>query len=193
MLKEIIKKCANFMGRDDIVRALEDSTKNTFEDFEDDEIKYDLHRLMLCYNNVVTSVFENYLELIQTEEIATNSNGEIFYNYLTKLPVKIIQVEDMSKNLINFKANLKFIKTNYSNKLFTITYRYVPKEAKDLDDVIETFSPSYEMAICYGIIGEFLSFCGKYSESVSWKEKFENLLFNLKTKRERRVKSTYAI
>jgi len=191
MLKDIIKRCSYLLNRNDILRALDDADE--IDDITDDEIKLDVIKLIDYYNTVVCSVFENYLELVFSEKILSSADSKICYERFSKMPVKVISVETELNNQVKFTKAPFCIFVPKSKELYNVTYRFVPKKVKDLGDKVECMPPLYRDIICYGILGEFLAGTSKYSESIFWKEKFTSEIFNLKTKKERRVKSTYCV
>ena len=191
MLKEIIKKCANLIGRDDIVLEIEN--KNSIEEIEDNNLRYEVIRFMHYYNTISSGVFEKHLKLEFCENIASNSVGELSFNRFSRKVVKVLNIQDENGREIKFSTSPFSVITDYKNCLFKVTYNYVPNRANDLNDFIEDIPLEYETVLCYGIIMEFLSSVGKYSESIFWRDKFCLLLFNLDSKKERRVKSTYCV
>ena len=191
MLKEIIKKCASLIGRDDIIVELE--KKSFIDEIENPNLRFDIIRFMHYFNTISSGVFESHLKLEFCEKIASNSVGGISFNRFSRKVVKVLKIQDENGREINFTTSPFAVITNFNNRLFTVTYNYVPNRVNDLSDYVEEFPIDYETILCYGMIMEFLSSAGKYSESEFWRDKFCLLLFNLDSKRERRVKSTYCV
>ena len=191
MLKEIIKKCANLIGRDDIFIEIEN--KNSIEEIEDINLKYEVIRFIHYYNTISSGVFERCLKLEFCENIASNSQGELPFNRFSKRVVKVLKIQNERGREVKFSTSPFSVTTDSKNYLFKVTYNYTLSRANDLCDYVEDIPLDYETVLCYGIIMEFFSSIGKYKESDFWRDKFCTLLFNMDSKKERRVKSTYCV
>ena len=189
MLKDIIKRCAYFLNRDDIVKELDDADE--IDEITDDKIKLEVLKLVDFFNIVSNSVFENYLELVFCEQILSNSDSQISFDRFSKIPVKVLNVETELGSTVNFSNNAFFVKVPSPKQLYSVTYRFVPGQLTELTDNTEFLPLIYQDIICYGILGEFLATISKFSESTYWKEKFTSELFKIKTRKERRVRSNY--
>ena len=112
---------------------------------------------------------------------------------MSKFPVKVIKVEDENGVKMDFYSTPNYIKVNSSNKLCFVTYKFLPLEVKDLSGKIIENSSINHRILCYGMIAEYFAGKGKLSESEFWNKKFTQELFNLKSKKERRLKSTFCL
>ena len=191
MLKDILKKVANLLGRKDIAEELEKSDK--LSDITCKSIQSDISNLIMNFNFIVSAIFEHYLDLIYCDKVASNSSGEIDYNKLSFHPLKIVKVEDESFYVMDFVSRCNYLKVCSPNRLYYVSYKFVPNPLGDLTDEVSFFTSEVERAVCYGVAGEFLSSNGKYSEANFWSEKLISELFKIKAKKERRVKSTFCL
>ena len=191
MFKNLLIKCCNLIGRDDIVEELKNA--NLIEDIVKNDIKNDIFKLISYYNYTVTSIFENYLKLEFYEKINSNYQSQIEYFFFTFRPIKIISVKD--ENMINqhFLVKPTFLQVNCPNKPYFVTYNYTPKEIKDLSDNIILPKIICEKTLCYGVVSEFLASKGKFEESEFFNNKFLFEIFKVKTRKERRLKSTFCL
>ena len=189
MLKDILVKCANILGRDDIVSVL-NSTDN-LDSVEDTRLQADISKLISYLNFTVNTICEHYLELTDIDKVKSNSEGKIFYHNFHHYPIKIIQVKDEKKFPTVYQVFTNFIVTDRPNRLFYVSYRYVPKLVLKLDEDITLPLKINENVICYGVVSEFLASKRKYNQSVYWKDRFMLEVYKLKVYRERRLKSTF--
>ena len=189
MLKDILVKCANILGRDDIVSVL-NSTDN-LDSVEDTHLQADISKLISYLNFTVNTICEHYLELTDIDKVKSNSEGKIFYHNFHHYPIKIIQVKDEKKFPTVYQVFTNFIVTDRPNRLFYVSYRYVPKLVLKLDEDITLPLKINENVICYGVVSEFLASKRKYNQSVYWKDRFMLEVYKLKVYRERRLKSTF--
>lgn len=191
MLKDILKKVAVLLGRNDISAELDKSDK--LMNITSVNLRNDISNLVMHYNFIVSAIYEHYLDLIYCDRVASNSNGEIALYKLSFRPLKVLTIEDDDFYKYDFFVRNGRIKVCSPNKLFLVSYKFTPEPVGDLSDELDFFTPDVERAICYGVAGEFLSANGKFSEANFWSEKLLTELFKIKSKRERLLKSTYCL
>ena len=75
MLKNILIKCLNLIGREDIILELE--KYDSVNEIESADIKNEVIKLINTYNFVVSAIFENYIELCVTEKVMSYSQSKI--------------------------------------------------------------------------------------------------------------------
>lgn len=189
MLKDILIKCAEILGRDDIVSTL--NSTDVLDSVQDAYIQQDISKLISYFNFTVNSICEHYLELKDVDRVKSNHEGKIFYHDFHHYPIKINQVCDQNKTPIHFQVYTNFIVTRNPNKLHYVTYRYVPKAILKLDDEVILPLKINDNVICFGVVSEFLASKGQYNQSQYWKDKFLLEVYKLKVYRERRYKSTF--
>ena len=189
MIKQLLKKCAELINRDDILDSLK--TTDSVDDISNTTIQNDIIRLISYFNFVVSNIFENYINLTETESLVSDENNRIYFSLFKKKPIKIISVKNPSNTNTHYSLHASFINTNSPNTEFNVTYNFVPSEAKDLNDEFEIPYNLNTKIICYGIVSEFLASKDQFEKSEFWKNKFLYEIFKLKTKKERRLKSTF--
>ena len=190
MLKNLLIECSELFNRSDIANELK--KHSSASEITDPSLQNDTLRLISFYNYVTSSLFNNYVELIVSEQIKTDEKGNVYFSMLSELPCKLLRVENESKS-IKFSIYPNSLKTNLSNTNLKITYRYIPKEARDLNSKLFTSNRSILNVICYGVVSEFLASKNLFDESDFWKNKFLFEAFNLKSKRGRHIKPTFTI
>lgn len=190
MLKNLLIKCASMSGREDLVSKIEQAT--SLADISS-EFKNDVKLLIDCFNGVMSKTFEFYLELYTSENIVSNAEKQIVYSNFSKTPIRIESVEDENKNPVSNVIRCYYIEVPKANEKYVVNYRYIPKFIRDFSDDISYIDSRLETVFCYGIVSEFFASKGNYTESEFYEKKFLTSLFNLKTKKERRLKSTFSL
>lgn len=188
MLKHILIKCSEIINRDDLSKTLKEV--NSLSEITNESIQNDITRMISYYNFVVNNIFENYIKLEENETLRSDDNNRIYYSHFSLKPVRIISVKNSSNSNTLFSIHSTFISTNCPNKEFNITYNYTPNDLCDLEDLTE-IGPVNTKIIIYGVASEFLASKDQFNKSEFWKNKFLFEIFKLKTKKERRFKSTF--
>ena len=189
MLKKILIKCTQFLGRDDLSDTL--NNIDDVDQIENSNVQNDILRLINFFNYTTNYICENYLDLSFSETFKTDSEGKIyFYNFYFS-PVRILNVVSKSGKRVVFEITPSYMALKSANSEFFVTYKYTPNECLKLTDKPE-LPPDFNVEIiCYGVVSEFLAAKGQYAESEFWKKKFLNRLFRSKIHKERRLKSTF--
>ena len=190
MLKNILIKCAEILNRNDLVKCLK--TQTNIDNVSDETLKSDLFRLVNYFNFVSNAIFEHYFNLTTSETVKSDATNIIHYHNLQFTPVKILDVYDAFGNHNVATVLTAHILTNNSKSNFTVVYAFLPKELKNLTDELQ-FSDKLSKVICYGVVSEFFACKNMFDESEFWKNKFLLEIFKLKTKKERRLKSTFSL
>ena len=189
MIKQLLIKCAELLNRDDIIVSLKDT--DSVDNISNTSIQNDTIRLISYYNYVVSNIFENYISLSKTEILTSDENNRIYYSKFENKPVQILSVKNTSNSYCHFSLHTSFIETNASNSEFNIIYNYTPNAVSDLIDEINLPYFLNHKIICYGVVSEFLASKDQFDKSEFWKNKFLYEIFKFKTKKERRLKSTF--
>lgn len=191
MIKNILIKCAELVNREDIVSSLKSA--NTINEIKNNSTQSDVIRLLSYYNFIIESIFENYISIEKFEKLTSDENNRIYYSDFENTPVKIKSVLNTAKHKTHYSIQSTFITTNAQNSEFFINYSYTPNEIKDLNDEINYPKIFSDKIICYGIVSEFLASKDQFEKSEYWKNRFLYELFKFKTKKERRLKSTFTL
>ena len=125
-----------------------------------------------------------------SEKVKSDSSNIIHYHNLQFTPVRILDVYDDFGNHNVATVLTAHILTNKSKSNFTVVYSYLPNELKNLTDELQ-FSDKLAKVISFGVVSEFFACKNMFDESEFWKNKFMFEIFKLKTKKERRLKSTF--
>lgn len=189
MLKNLLKKCAETLNRDDIVQTL--NKTNDLSEIDDGQIKNDIYRLISYFNFISKTICEDYSLLKETESILSSPTGQIEFFKFHHTPTKIIAVFDLNMNKKNFLLYPESIKTNVFNEMIYVTYNYILPDKQNLTDKLEITKLVPEKIFVYGVLSEFLASKNQFEASEFWKNKFMFELFKIKIKKERRFKSTF--
>lgn len=189
MLKNLLKKCAETLNREDIVQAL--SKTDDLSQIDDGQVKNDIFRLISYFNFISKTICEDYSLLTETESILSSATGNVELFRLHHTPTKIISVFDLNMNKKSFVVYPEVIKTNVFNEMIYITYNYILPDKQKLTDKLEITKLVPEKIFVYGILSGFLASKNQFEASEFWKNKFMYELFKIKIKKERRLKSTF--
>lgn len=189
MLKNILIKCTEIMGRDDLSEVLKNSSDVDL--IENQNAQNDVLRLINFFNYTTNYVAENYLDLMFNEKLKTDSEGKLYYYNFCFAPVRIFSIISESGKHIQYEITPNYVLTKSPHSTFSVTYKYTPNECSNLESMPD-FPKNFNIDIlCYGIVSEFLASKSQLVESEFWKKKFLNRLFKSKLQRERRLKSTF--
>jgi hypothetical protein len=191
MLKNILIKCAEMLNRNDMVKILK--TQTDVSKIVDESLQADIYRLINYFNFSTTTLFENYFELSRAETLTSDSNNIIQYHNFSFTPIKILSIIDSLGNENAATVLSAHILTNKPKSKYKITYCYVPAELKNLSDELEPFHERLSKIICFSVVSEFFACKNMYDQSNFWKNRFLFEVFKLKTKKERRLKSTFSL
>lgn len=191
MLKNILIKCAELLNRNDMVKVLK--TQTDIAKVSDESLQADLYRLVNYFNFTTSTLFENYFDLSRAETLSSDSNNIIHYHNFSFTPVKILSVKDSLGNENVATVLSAHILTNKPKSKYQVTYCYLPAELNNLTDSLENFHERLSKVISFGIVSEFFACKNMYQESEFWKNRFLFELFKFKTKKERRLKSTFSL
>lgn len=189
MLKNILIKCAELVNRDDILFELK--KVDSIEAITNIGIKNDVIRLISYYNFIISNLYEHYFIVENVEELSSDENCQIFYSSFKYKPTNINKVLSTNNKYNLFSIQSKHITTNTPLETYKIYYNYTPD---DLSELLEETSIPHLLnnkVVCYGIISEFLASKDQFEKSEFWKNKFLYEIFKTKTKKERRLKSTF--
>ncbi len=189
MLKDTLILCAELINRDDICDALINA--NAVEDIENNQVRNDVTRLIHFYNFSLNAACENYLNLVSTEFIKSDSNGKIHYYNFDYEAVRILEVLDECGKRVMFTTKLNYLLVNSPNKLYSVSYKYLPATIKNLTDKTNMPKCLPEKTLVYAIVSEFLASKSQFNQSDYFRDKFLTEMFKIKSKKERQLKSTF--
>lgn len=190
MLKKLLIHCCELLNRNDISTELK--TNNTVADIFDNTIQNDILRLISFYNYTTSLIFNNYIKLINTEVVTTDKFGNIYFDKFIYTPVEIAGLKNKNKQ-IQYTIYPSHINTTLCNTPLIVSYQYIPKSINKLCDKLFTNDINILNAISYGVVSEFLASKNLFNESDFWKNKFMNKLFELKSNKNRYIKTRFTI
>jgi len=191
MLKNILIKSAELLNRIDIIDTLK--TYNHLDEITDSRIAAEIRIMIDFYNQISTTVFEDFLELTHTDIVSSDNYNKIQFYNLSFFPSKIISLTNEQHTRYDFKVFPCYIFTHSSNKIYHVTYRYIPNELNDISSKLNFPNKINKTIFAYGIVSEYLASKNLLTESKFWREKFLHELFKNKSHKERRIKSTFKI
>lgn len=172
---EIVCSAIKILGDNDLYNYLKDGSNNN--SFYENEKSL----LLIAYNQTITQVISYYP--LKFQEVLSPNNGAVEFKEFKYNPYKIISVKTTGDYDI------------YPTKIVAdsdidVVYYYMPKnqeynEVNVFDETIIT-----PLTISYGVLSEYLTYKGRYQESVMFFDKFVNALKDLtKNYKIKRLKS----
>ncbi len=189
MIKELLKKCAELINRDDIVEEL--NNVNLLEEIEDQQLANDIIRLLNYYNYIVSSVFEFYLPVEEIVEANSDESSKIYYNHLGRNPNKINWVKTKDEGVTHYSLHIDHILVTEPIKPYIVSYNFTPSEIYELNTIYQLPLGINDKIICYGVASEFFASKDQLEKSEYWRNRFLYEIFKIKTKKERRLKKTF--
>jgi hypothetical protein len=147
----------------------------TFEEISKNgtNVEQTINLLVKCFNFAYIEIASDYIPLITMEKIKVK-NGEFNLSELSNIIYKIVKLETKSGEIVNAKSygNVLYAKDGEYN----LYYAFVPNIAT-LNTEINNFNGKVlDRVFAYGINKEYTYINGLYSESESYKIKFEEAL-----------------
>ena len=170
LVKEIIKKVANYTGNFELYEAIK---KDVFTEQQQQEINL----LVDCVNLTNSNIAANYVKLYDTVEINNTSGTILFSKVSNKTIYQIITV----KNSNNFKIDYSLTNNGIlaeKGKLY-VTYSYFPDNVEYNNSITNYQIKINERNFVYGVIAEYLYVKGVFDEAQIWEEKFKLEMKNL--------------
>lgn len=170
-VKEVIKVCATFLGRDNVIEYLDNPSAIC------DTVVYNtVNTLTRLTNTVVSELACNFLPMIQRETIAVN-NGKLSYTQLSETPLEILGVYDELGKEISFEITEKYVEVAYP--LVKVEYKYLPS-AYGLEDKIGFADGKISVtALAYGVTAEFCLTEKAFEQSLLWHERYVDAVSKL--------------
>ena len=177
MTKEIIKLTLTILGLDDVLDYL-----NSESEIKNIEYETKLSKMIVLLNYVLRLINKEYFTLSASENLVTDSEGNIDYKLLGHTPVRIL---DVKNELLLDKLNLE--RPNATYKVF---YNYVLDPITSIDeDVTLPIGLDYA-TVSYGVASEWAITNLMYDEANMLNSKFLNMLETNKSQvGERRFKA----
>ena len=187
MLKDILIKSAELLGRDDIIAELNNPTNQT-----NNSLQNDILRLISYYNFVVQNLCENYFQIEHTDTLKSNKDRKIYLSSLSFQPSKILSVKKENSNQF-FSTYSTYILVPNSSVIYNINYSYIPDQILDINSKEILPKNLSQKIVCYGIVSEFLACKNLFNESVFWNNKFMFEIYKSKTNSNKRLKATFKL
>ena len=166
-VKEIIKNTAAMIGREDVIKYLEEGEKASIG--KDTLASVDILTRLL--NLVVNELACSYIPMIKAEKVTSN-DGKIYHKNLSETPLRILSVYDEDGNSIDFKVDSLYTET--SRGAVNVEYSYTPT-VYGIDEEIGYSEKDVSMnVLCYGLAAEFAVSQGSFDEAVTWHGRYAN-------------------
>ena len=167
-IKEIIKNTATMIGREDIVKCVEENA-----DFQTQALKDSVNSLVKLANLVINELACSFVPMNTVEKISAK-DGKVYYTSLSNNPLKIIGVYDNSGYDALKKITSTFAMVT-SSEVY-VEYSYFPKTYSLEDDIGYEEKDVPLRVLCYGLCAEFALSMGCYKDAVMWHGRYEDAL-----------------
>ena len=169
-IKNILKIACLFLGKENIVAALNLEDFSMASEGEKSEVQF----LISCLNLIQGEVATDYIPLNFKEKVASE-DGKILIESLSKKLLEVVSVKDKNGYKIKFKNFPNHIEVD--GVAGEILYRYQPDEISELDDEIENFSNKVtEKILAFGVAMEYCFIQGLYDDAQIWEKRFKDAL-----------------
>lgn len=172
LVKNIIKKSAEFLKLKDVIEWLENDEKMS------DDVSEIINDMMLAVNMVNTNIASSYIELIDEKDLNVSFGKNISFSNISSHPIiEIKSIKNVDGDDVKFKIFPSGLVIYASGKV-NIEYTYFPNEL-NLSDSIDYYLKMNELTFAIGVVGEYLYLNGALDEASIWEKRFKNNLFNL--------------
>jgi hypothetical protein len=128
--------------------------------------------LFRCANLVVSNIAVNYLDCVDVEKFNVE-DGKIDFSQFQKNCFKIRSVK-MYNNEIDY--DLYMNRLTVPNGEVTVEYAYIPKFTDGEQEIVSVMGKFDESILLYGIVAEYASISGLFTEHKIYSGKFDTLL-----------------
>lgn len=191
MLKDLLIKCTNLIGRDDLSKEIKQAEH--IDDITSDDTKNDIIKLLSYLNSSIQNIFEYYFSIRQVENISSDENSKISLTKLSNAPKKIFGIKNLNFFDIRYTVTATQIIVPEKNTEYVVSYSYIPNAVHDISDTFNMPKEIPEKIFIFSTVSEFLACKGKFEESEFYNDKFLYEIFKIKSRKERRFKSTFCL
>lgn len=170
-IKSILKIAGLFLGKNDVVSALDLQNLSSASQSIQDEINL----LVKCLNLAYMEVASDYIPLLYKENI-TLEDGKLNFSGLTKTLIDVVSLKDKDGFRLKYKLFPSYLQT--SENQVEITYSYQPTELTSVGSTIESFAGKIsEKVLAFGTLMEYCFISGLYEDAEIWEKRFKDSLF----------------
>jgi hypothetical protein len=163
-VKDIVRLSAIYLNMENVVKYLDGG--------EDNDALGAVNTLTVCANIVVNELACTYIPMIKTEPV-TPKKGRVYFSELTETPLEIISVKD-GDNELSFSFDPEYIVVSSSAK--TVSYKYLPPNYGLTDNTGYKETQVPVRVLAYGTVAEYCLTIGAFSESVMWRNRFNEAI-----------------
>lgn len=169
-IKNILKIACLFLGKENIINALNLENMESALEGEKNEIQF----LISCLNLVCEEIATDYIPLNMREKISLE-DGKLLISSLSKKLLEVISIKDKNGYKVKYKNFPNYLEID--GDAAEILYRYRPDEITKIDDSLENFSNKVsEKIIAFGVAMEYCFIQGLYDDAQIWEKRFKDAL-----------------
>ncbi len=132
----------------------------------------DTELLRTCFRMVETELALDYLPLMTEDDVITTA-GVVHYSTFSRVPVRILRVEDQEGKLVKFRLYPQYMEI--PSGWVKVYYTYEPKE-KGLEEESEYQSEQALRMLAYGVASEYALATGELESAKAWGQKYKEAI-----------------
>ena len=168
-VENIVKQVAKMLAKEDLVEYLSNGTSADIS-----QAKQDKQQIVDCLNNVLGELSVSLVKL-NAEQTFTVVDDKIFYADFSKRILRIKHITDLNGKSVKYQSFPSYIRL-YNAQTVIVEYNYLA-ETVEYEGEITVGNPAVtEQILSCGTIAEYCLNVALYSEAVTWRKKYEDLL-----------------
>ncbi len=171
LVKDIIKKSATLIGREDVVKYLNDELDNPTENTTST-----VDVMVRLLNLVVNELAGSFIPLIITESVSA-SGGKVYYSDLSHSPREILKAFDGQGKDRLISVGHTFARVGCSQ--VEIEYSCFPSEVTVEDSLAYSEKDVPLRVLCYGLLAEYSISQGCFKDAVLWHDRYADAITEL--------------
>ena len=163
-VKEIIKSACALVGREDVVKYLNDNSVTVGED-----TLPTLNVMVSLLNIVIGELSGTFIPMIKLERVSAK-NKRVYYADLLERCLKVIAVYDDSGNKINYAHTPEYMDVFADN--VQVEYQFIPPNYDLESEIGYTDADISASALAFGLCAEYSISKGSFDQAVMWHERY---------------------
>ena len=127
-------------------------------------------------NVVINELACSYIPALTVEDV-TSVNGRVYYNTLSKTPLKVIKVCDKFGNELAFSSSPEYI--TVGSLAVTVEYEYAPEAVGFNDNICYMEKDVPARVIAYGVTAEYCIVDGDFDQAVMWHKRYTDAVADI--------------
>ena len=177
MTNNIIKLTSTFLGLDDVLTYLTDTSATPTA-----EVTTTINQLIVFTNYVMREITRDYFPLKTSETVTSDENAVVNFEDLTHTITAVNDIKNCTGLSVRYTLYPDYIKLDNPNQQYTIFYNYCPDAVSSMQDTLSLPLGLDYFVVCYGVASEYCLSKGLYEEAGMWENRFINSLKSINGK-----------